>query len=229
MKKCIVSIFLIAFTATALNAATITWNASLSKNGFDILNGTDLAVGSLVRVGTFNISDAVISANAGNVAFLDSNFVQAGFTSIGSGVGNAAGHFSLTSSNYANAVTLAGKQIYYWAFFSTNNATEATSISTATQIGIFYEPSGTNASWAFPTDVTLGSTTVSLSNLTDAATSTTKLPEAKAVVGTLGPGVSNTSAKPNFTLQPVPEPSTVAFLASGIMGLLGYRRMRRVV
>jgi hypothetical protein len=203
--------------STAAQAATVVWSANI--NGFDMFNGADVAVGGLVRLGTFNLTDSEITQNAQNVPFLESHFTEFGSTTIGSG-GAPAGHFSTTTNNNsATAVTLAGSQIYVWAFSSGT-------VANSTEHGIFYMPKATDADWQFPAQVPLpGSTQIELANLTD-ATSTSLLGAAKTLVGTFGPGTSATTGKPNFTLQPVPEPaSAMLLMVSGC--IFGCFRRRR--
>ena len=199
-----------------------------------MLNGTDLPVGSLIRAGFFDISDTIISANSTSPAglqFLNSHFTEFGVAHMGEGVNNNSGHFANTDNlTGATATSLAGAQIYLWAFASTNNSSDAFSLSSATETGIFYLPFASNANWRFPLDPDLGSTTIGLRDLTDSATSTTLLAAARIPAGSF-PGdaghVSAISGKPNFVLQGVvPEPASGSFLAIAAVGFLN-RRMRK--
>jgi hypothetical protein len=209
--------FALAVSST-VQAATVVWSATI--NGFDMFNGADVAVGSLVRLGTFNLTDDEITQNAQNVPFLESHFTQFGSTTIGNG-GQPAGHFTATTSNESvTAVTLAGSQIYVWAFSSGT-------VANSTEHGIFYIPKATDADWQFPEQVPLpGSTQIGLDDLTDAATSTTLRNGAKTLIGTFGPGTSASTGKPNFTLQAVPEPGSGVILALSGCILGGLRRRR---
>jgi hypothetical protein len=204
--------------STAAQAATVVWSATI--NGFDLADGTDVAVGALVRVGTFDLSDSQIAANSQNVPFLDGHFTEFGSTTIGSG-GAPAGLFStITTNNSATASTLAGSQIYVWAFSSGT-------VLGSTQQGIFYMPKSSDVDWQFPAQVPLPETTqIGMDDLTDAATSTSLRANAKVVVGSFGPGTSAATGKPNFTLVAVPEPASAPLLlaAGGVVGCIRRRR-----
>ncbi len=207
------------------DAATIAWNASSSNNGFDTKNGTDLQAGNFVRIGNFNISDSEIQARfqVGDLQYLDLHFTEAATTTIGTGVGNNDGHFTKNTPSYNNAIALAGKQVYIWVLNSTNNSNISTSINTAFEVGIFYEPLASNSSWAFPADAAAGSTAVSTGQLANAA-GNAALPEAKFIVGQFGPGTTALSGKTAFTLAAVPEPGSIGLALLGGVALLARRR-----
>jgi hypothetical protein len=218
-----------AAVAGTADAATLVWSANLVRNGFDSANGTDLAPGSLLRAGYFDLTDAQIIANSttpAGYAFLLQHFTEFAVSHIGEGVNGTAGHFSDTDNNLtATATTLAGQQIYIWAVASSNNTSDSTKIASATQHGIFYLPLTSDADWRFPLDPLTGSTQIALRDLTDFNNSTALVPEARVLAGSFGPGTSETSGKPNFTLQVVPEPSTaIAALIGGSALLLRRRR-----
>lgn len=218
-----------ALFACSLQAqsATLVWGASAVGNGFDEVGGADLSPGSLIRAGFFDIPDPMISANANSLPglqFLNTHFTEYAVAHIGEGVNNLAGHFTNTDNNTTGAaLTLAGQQIYLWAFKSLDNSTDAMSFATATQTGIFYIPFATDSDWRFAPEVPVpGSTAIGLRDL--AVSDTTLRPEARMLAGTFGPGTSATSGDPSFTLQFVPEPSAIALLGCGLGALFARRR-----
>jgi hypothetical protein len=225
MKRILSSLLVAASLVSAGHAASIVWGASLD-NGLSLANGTNLPIGNLVRVGSFDISDAVIAANAGNISFLNSHFTEFGNARIGDGlVPVIAEHFSATS--HANSVTLniAGNQTYIWALASTDNTTVSSSIATAFQLAILYFDKATNSEWAIPPETDPETqNTIDISDLTNAG-GNVLLPGAHVVVGSFPDGTSDATGAPNFGLA-VPEPSAaIATVAS--VGLLALRRRRR--
>lgn len=205
-------------------SATLVWSASLVGNGFDQVGGADLSAGNLIRAGFFNLPDAQISANASSIPglqFLNAQFTEFAVAHVGEGANNNAGHFNNTDNN--NSTFFPGRQIYLWAFSSLDNSTDALSFSTATQTGIFYMPLANNPNWTFPPEQPFpGSTTVTIRDLT--TNDTALRAEARIVAGSFGPGTSNVSGDPSFTLQFVPEPSAVALLGCGLGALFARRR-----
>ncbi len=228
MKKFLIISSIALAGSTVANAATLVWSAALTRNGFDAADGTDLAVGSLLRAGFFNLSDQQIIDNSttpSGVQFLNQNFTEFAVAHMGEGVNNTPGHFTNSDSNSgASAMSLAGRQIYLWAFRSADSSTDALSVSTATQHGIFYLPFATDADWRFPTDVDTGSTTIAIRDMTDTTTSTALRAETRILAGSFGPGTT-ISLRPAFTLVAVPEPSSALLaLAGGTAFLLRRRR-----
>jgi hypothetical protein len=204
--------------------ATILW-AALDENGLSLANGSNLGVGNLVRVGTFDITDGVIAANAGNIAFLNSHFIEFGNARIGDGALGFPEHFSKQSvaDSGPSGLNIVGAQIYMWAFASTDNSTVANSISTAFQLGIFYMEKAIDADWAVPVQDPLpGSTTIELTDLSNVNVLATG---AHVVVGSFPDGTSDATGAPNFGLA-VPEPSAAMAMVASV-GLLALRRRRR--
>ncbi len=108
----------------------------------------------------------------------------------------------------SNATFFNGKAVYLVVF-------NTTSAATATQMGIFYTSLGSPTSWVFPTNGTVG----------DSAS----LAMDDTSIGAVGGVGSTTSSPQRFVLGTiVPEPTAFALLAPGMIGLLGYRRLRRL-
>ncbi|MEK0449880.1 MAG: hypothetical protein RL088_2148 [Verrucomicrobiota bacterium] len=226
MKK-ILATLLIA-TAVYSNAATVNWGAA-TDNGFSV-GGADLAQGNWARIGYFNLSDSQIQANAFNLSFLNSNFTEFASVQLGEGFG-IDGHFSASSN--ANPAALAGavpnivgQQIYYWILSASagNRGSVSVSLANATAQGIYYVNKTQNSAWAFPSQTPVpGFTTTDITDLTNAA-GTALATGATVVVGGFGGETSDATASPNFTLAPVPEPTSAFLIAVGAAGLMMRRR-----
>lgn len=228
IKKALLLLAVAASTATPSHGATLVWQA-VAGNNFDLFNGLDLPSGNLIRAGFFNLTDNEILLNStspAGIQFLNQNFTEFSVAHIGEGTGNTAGTFSNTDiTTGALATSLAGKQIYIWAFASGDTSSDAARVTSATEHAIFYLPFAIDPEWRFPADPDLGSTSIAIRDMTDSATNTSLVAGARVVVGQLGPGTSGVTGKPNFTLAPVPEPSAaLALLAS--VGLMAIRRRR---
>ena len=91
--------------------------------------------------GVFNLSDAEIQQNAGNIAILSQNFVVLGNARIGDVV-ELPGHF--VASTEVDLAAVAGRQLVIWIFRSTDNSSIASSIATAVHTGVFYMPQALN-------------------------------------------------------------------------------------
>lgn len=224
MKRILLaSLALASFLVTSSQGATIVWGAA-ADNGLSLANGSNLGIGNLVRVGTFNITDSVIQANAGNIAFLNSHFIEFGNTRIGQGVGGIAEHFQMTSvaNGGAGGLNIAGAQLYIWAFASDDNSTVANSIATATQLGIFYFDKAVDAEWGVPLTEPDGFTDIELTELSNGSALANG---AHVLVGSFPDGTSDTTGAANFGLA-VPEPSAATAVIASV-GLLALRRRRR--
>jgi Calx-beta domain len=134
----------------AAAAATINWSA-IGDRAVVLADGTNgVPQGDLMRLGYFDISDDQITANAADVALLDSHFLQFASGLIGDGTG-VEGTFTEVSFN--NGANFPGQPIYIWVFNSPN-------LGTATEHGILAAPS--NSAWVFPADPVLGVTSVDI-------------------------------------------------------------------
>src|ERR1043166_7967390 len=72
---------------TQAKAATVNWSAQADRAAV-LADGTNgVPQGDLIRLGYFDITDSAIAANATNVTFLDSHFVEFGSGAIGDGSG----------------------------------------------------------------------------------------------------------------------------------------------
>jgi hypothetical protein len=170
----------------AAQLTTVNWGAQISS-GLGDTAGNELAIGDLLRVGTFNLTDTQIQANSSNLQFLNQSFVAFAQAFVGDDVGVPA-HWNSVSTASTDALGLSGRRIYLWAF-------DAPSMNSATQQGIF---TSANSSWIFPLDEAIPNTTsidlqeVGLSGI---------------VVGSYGIGNSSTTGAQLFNLALVPEPA----------------------
>jgi hypothetical protein len=232
MKKIVFAI-LLAVSASMGHAASVV--AAATENGLAGAEGGDLAQGNLVRVGVFNISEAVISANSGDLAFLNANFQEFGIGRIGQNVGaNGLFQTSLLDRPNSDAEGFGNKQIYLWVFNSTDNSTPATSFATAFQHGIFFRdftsPADANNvsgnQWRvrlngeIPNDVN-----IDLSDLTN-NTNDQLSPGAHIVVGSFGPGANGATGLKDFYLA-IPEPASMGLMLIGATVTLVRRRTRK--
>lgn len=203
---------------SSAHAASIVVEAD-DDNGFSFANGIDLAVGNLVRVGFFDITDSQIQANQFDLGFLNSHFFEFGAAHIGDTYG-VDGHLaSPITRNTAGGSVFDNKQIALWVFGSNNPSSADTFASISAkginQQGIFFANQATTPSWRIRSEAEIPSaTTIDLSDLTNAA-GTALTPGAHVVLGSFPTGVSDALGGPNFGLVAVPEPS------SAILALLG--------
>jgi hypothetical protein len=221
----VASIALISSLTQIAQGATVVW-AAANDNGFSLANGSNLPVGSLIRVGTFDITDGVIAANAGNIPFLNSHFIEFGNARIGDGVGGIPEHFNKTSeaNSGTSGLNIVGAQIYFWAFASGDNSTVASSIATAFQLGVYYlDKTALLGKWAIPVEDPLpGQTNIDITDLSNGAVLAN---DAHVVIGSFPDGTSDATGAPNFGLS-VPEPSAATAVIASV-GLLALRRRRR--
>lgn len=224
---------LISGTARAVN---FTFGAVISS-GFSFANGTDLDPGSLVRIGTFSLTNSQIVANANNLTLLNSSFREITFATIGEG--DPAGFGSVSDpgnaglfvhslgdvDTTASGLNIAGLQLYYWVF-------NAPSLGAATQQGIF-----SSTTWIIPSGSGTFSDSAALDtdiiDLTTGQDGLTLALNAQILVGYFGPGVNITGSAfgggTDFDLAPiaVPQPAhTSALIGFAATALLFIRRGR---
>ncbi len=234
MKSLLYSLLLAAGLSLQGSAATINWSAGVN-NGFSLANGSSAPVGSLVRVGWFRdpgtglqLTDSQIQALAGTPSVLNTYFVQAASTTIGSGFSPAiAGHFSANSSaNTGNGgLAIAGRQMYLWVMNGP--------LASATQQAIVYwdatdlttnpdsSPQPPGVRWVFPGEEPVpGVTTIELTDLTTG--SSTLAAGARVVVGAFPVGTSGETGAPNFGMAVIDAPLTIVTgtsLPGGVVGV----------
>lgn len=236
MKKwCLLIAMAVGLGATT-QAATVNWSAGID-HGFSLENGSELPVGSLVRLGWFRdptsgmpLTDSQIQALKTSTADLNLAFVEVGATTIGSGFTPVLpGHFSAVSP-VANGLNMAGKQMFIWVL-------NAATVSEADEQAILYwsisntaaNPDGTADSpglrWRFPEGEAFpGSTTIDVTDLTVGTGSLGA--GARLLVGRYPNGTSSASGAANFGLENLYQPpivSTQTVLAGGSVGVV-YRQ-----
>ncbi|HEX2655788.1 MAG TPA: hypothetical protein VHN11_19355 [Xanthobacteraceae bacterium] len=229
MNRRLVLAFSLLLPLCVARAFQLTTGASV-QSGFANFNGTDLATGSLVRIGTFDLTPAQITADASNLALLNLHWIELGTAVIGDGnpsgaAGGAsdpanAGLFSHSYSGVnttATGMNVAGSMLYYWVF-------NAPSTGSATQHGIF-----SSSLWTIPsgdgsvTDFSLLNTDINdLTNAGASLAGTAVLP-----VGFFGPGTNATGGGGDFRLTPIPEVADGALLAAACSLVFAAIRRRR--
>jgi hypothetical protein len=201
----------VLITLFAVGQARATVTITVNSNGgpkYVTSTGTDLALGNVVRVGTFDISGGTgLLTSSNDFAALNAIFTPLaegranGGTATGANISpqNVSINNTGTTGNVFSQITGVagnyipqGTQLYVWVFNNSNPAA-------ASEWGIF---SSTNVLWDFPPD--LGSATLS-SGTADVV-----------YRGTLQGGA--------LRLAAIPEPSSFALLA---LGLACFTRRRR--
>lgn len=173
-----------------------------------------------MRLGAFDLSDAQIQANSFNIPFLNSHFTLVDSARIGDNIGTPS-NFQITRNLEVSSV--AGEQIYYWVFESTDNSTLASSFNTAVRWGIYYFDKSFDNDWAFPSDVPVPAVIANdITDLTNGAGNALD-PHAHVVVGTFPLGASTFGGASNFAVM-TPEPSSAMLAGVGALGLLARRR-----
>ena len=241
------SIALVAFASIVLRseAATVVtanWAAAFD-NGLALQNGTALAVGNEVRLGTFDFPDVSLNTDiqafltAGNLSGLSSHFrlFSTAFIGTDAFAGNLGqlplnerqGLFEKTTGGVLvpTSDALFGKQFFMWAFKTTADGVVAGNFSNVQQVGIF---SSNTPAWLAPSDSGLPeSRSFDLTNLSNtpgtAFSGTQRIPW-----GSFGAGTTPATMVPAFNLAPVtiPEPTSFGLALVG-MAAITLRRRRK--
>jgi hypothetical protein len=214
MRNFVASALALTLAFSAVRASTVALSSSATGRTVTDTSLNALPDGDLFMLGTFS-TPGNISLSKGSVASIlsaggwsqfapsQSLFTSTIFSSPG----------KLNSSDQDNttaANAFSNLQIYIIVF-------NASSASTATQMGIFTNTGATTGdTWFFPTNG---------NGLSDSITIKMDDTHATAVGG-----VGSVSASPQrFTLSAlVPEPSGFGLMAMGAFSLMGYRRLRRL-
>lgn len=201
-------------TVASSQATTVGFGAGFSsRTVFEQNLATQIAVGSLVWVGTFaNESFSMGSGSiASNVATIQSGGGWSQFTGTSTlGITTNPGSSKVGGSVTDNSVTanaFNGDNLYVWIF-------NAPSVGASTQMGIFR--STTPTPWVFPTNLGGAGDAVSFS--------TTNAGALIAAIGGIGSVTSSTLAL--SPVAPVPEPSTFAVGTMLALTSMAVRRRR---
>jgi hypothetical protein len=208
MKTFIISAFL---AMAGITNAAVTLTAVSFTNGVSDSSGSGLAANSIIRYGFF-ANDAAVTSNIGNIAALETAFVEVA-SQVNAGNSGFPGFFqhdlsindaaSFESVNYNTGIV--GKNIYAWVSNNTNPAS-------ATEYGIFR----TNELWQ-----DAGNPNMSFTLQTDAA-------GFNPLIGsTTGPVLfaGNPASIQLATIAAIPEPSRAMLGLIG-RGALVFRRRR---
>lgn len=211
---------LLALNQPASANITLNWAAG-TDNGFGLEDGTDLAQGSLIRLGTFtNLTFTQISTYSPTM--LEPYFVELGNSTIGTGFPVDA-HFqaqSILVNPSAAIQALAGSYLYMYA----SNLSNGIPYSGILQYAILTMTNDSN--WLLPPDSPVANTTIDISDLTDGP-GTSLLSGALILAGGFGVGTSDATEVPLFNLRTIPEPSAYGIIAAGLAVVAGLRFRRR--
>lgn len=194
-----------------ISNAAVTLTAVSFTNGVSDSSGAGLAANSIIRYGFFN-SDADVTSNIGNIAALETAFIEVASQTDAGSPGfpgffqhnlNIDDSASFESVNYNTGIV--GKNIYAWV---SNNTVPAN----ATDIGIFR----TNELWQDSSNPNM-----SFTLQTDAAGFT------PLIGGTSGPVLfaGNPASIQLTSIAAIPEPSRAMLGLIGL-GALVFRRRR---
>lgn len=229
MKKTFLILSFIAASFSSVSAATLF--ADNLGNGLTLADGTTALANGRIRFGTFVVSNSLVTANANDLDYLNTNFREVvnytGAINTFSTDGFFDGATLTTNANYAGGTTtyggtiydnsasattnvagdIAGSSIYMWVL---NNAV----VTGATQHGIFVNTANV---WT-DTDTVGGNDSFFDTNPANTV----------ALVGSLSTGADIGASAPSHSLATVaaiPEPSR-AILGLAGLGALFFRRRR---
>lgn len=222
MKKVIaLSVFIAALSPVA-DAAIVNWAAdAATPSQLQLADGTPMPqFTGLLQIGYFSsLSEATIQSDfaAGNTSAIISDFTAfashpGNGTSGGANVGS--GHWTYSDTN--GTPSFVGKTIYLMAFDTGAGST----VPLVNQMGIFTGIHSTNpvfsSAWVFPSDnPTPGSTSIDLADADSLA---------GVIVGSTN---SPTFSTYKLATIPVPEPSTLAFVAMAAFATTAVRKRKR--
>jgi hypothetical protein len=215
MKRSLITICSLLLGGAGLlhaGSSTIVFSAQDVGSGVGGVDGTDLAVGTLVRFGYFDAA-VDVAANWQDISLLNTHFTELAHTFTGYFNGNTTldntgavlstnngdnlnypGAFGASVSLDANALGIASTRMYIWAF-------DSSSTGTASAHAIF-----SDSAWAIGSRFT-GTFDIGVVRSSDPG---------DVYLALLGPETSGTLSGPVNKLQSVPEPSSFLF---GILGL----------
>lgn len=227
MRILVTAALLLQALMPGVKASTVGWG-SFNSVGLADLSSTPATVGSLVRLGFFRDPISLLTLSSGQIAILaaastvsnktaiNAAFQEFSSTTIGTGAGSQAGLWSQSTGN--TGTQFASQPIYYWTY---NRST----LSAATQWGIFTAPG--NPNWTFPADTTVTGGPVN-SDLDNVPVNTTGIVVGQPTLGTATiNGSAGTPVYRMAAIAAVPEPSTLAFGALAALAAAGARRRHR--
>lgn len=233
MKKLssLVAVLSVIFVAIA-HATTIGFGPQPTARTVKDTSGVQLAAGSLVLAGSFaNTSFSLnntlsLQANV-TAAMASGGWKQFGLdTSTGDPVAGRIDTLGISTlgklggqvtDNNINIPTQAdffnNKQVYVWIF-------NAPSVAAATEVGIFHATTAT-LPWVFPTNAAGVGDTITFSTTNSGAATIAAI----GGFGTAAPSLMQLTN--NFSVAPVPEPTTAIFgLLTGIAAVYSRRRRK---
>jgi len=204
-------ILLVAAFASSATATTILFSSSIGGRFAADASLTPLPDGDVFLVGTFSNVGGLTLAGTTAAVLASGGWTQFDGSQVTSTLGGNSGKLTgQAQDNTASAMPFNQQPLYVVIFNNTNAAN-------ASQMGIFRAPTvSIGDAWVFPTNAGGGTDQISISmNETS-----------MAAVG----GIGSTTASPQrFVLTSlVPEPTAFVLIVSGMLGLLGYRRFRRL-
>jgi hypothetical protein len=208
----------VGLTLNAHATIAVYWGAQ-GSTAFDLADSTALPVGDLIEIGTFSSTNGISPDNTAGANLV--NFTAFATGHIGDGV-LPDGYALLFSEGQDTG--FAHKQIYIVAV-------NASTVSAATQQGIWTVDFALAPNWRFPASTdSLNTTFIDMDDLSSnpGVVHAPLAAGAHIVIGNgkLGTGTTtDNSAGLNLTIV-VPEPSTWALVVAGLLGMVGLIRRR---